>query len=264
MFAFEIKAARKVTLGWVITLITVTLMLMALYPTFKDAMDNSGIMDSLGDAFKLLGLHADMFGTPAGYFAGLVFLYISVCASIQAIMLGMRVMHKEWRDKTCDFLFSKPKTRLSIYAAKLSATGLLLLCTTGVYFIVTVPMTMLIADTTDISIGAFGRLAIVMLLLQLVFWAIGVLAGVVFHRVKAVLPVSLGIVFAFFALRMIESSGGETTFISYLTPFCYFNTFDITFKGSFDATFVALSLVIAAACLAAGAVIYRRKDIPTV
>jgi len=95
------------------------------------------------------------------------------------------------------------------------------------------------------------------------FMALGVVISVAAARIKAVLPLSLGLVFGFFIINMFGSVIGEET-IRYLTPFKYYDTAYIIQHGGYEGRFIAIEAVFIVVNVIASYFIYAKKDIHAV
>ncbi|MBD2868153.1 ABC transporter permease subunit [Paenibacillus arenilitoris] len=260
IFWYELKAYRGTTLLWTASLAGIVLLMMAMFPSFaKDADAFREVLQSMPEAvMKAVGLQLDSITSLIGFYS-YIFTYVTLCGSIQAMHLGTSILSKEGREKTADFLLAKPVTRGAVFAAKSLAALTLLLLTNAVFF----GAAGLIATAVKIASFDFGIFALItlsLLLIQLVFLAIGFAAALLLPRMKTVLPVTLGTVFAFFIISFIGASTGDGK-LRYLTPFQYFDRSYIAAHGGYEPEFLIASAVIAAVCLTYGIVRYAKRDV---
>ncbi len=115
MFLHELKAYRKSTIVWTCALVAVSILFLSLFPSFsKDVAEFNKILESFPEGVrKALGISIDTISTFIGFYS-YVFLYIVLCGSIQAMNLGVSILSKEVREKTADFLLTKPVTRMQV------------------------------------------------------------------------------------------------------------------------------------------------------
>ena len=66
----------------------------------------------------ITGISGFDLGTVSGYF-GVMFLYIALLGTIHALLLGSNIIAKEERDKTSEFLFTKPISRSRVINGKI-------------------------------------------------------------------------------------------------------------------------------------------------
>lgn len=262
VFLHECRAYRKTTLIWTLSLVGIMVLFMSMFPTIeKDIEDYKKVLDGFPDAMKqALGLQVETFGSVLGFYS-YVFVYISLCGAIQAMNFGTAIVSKEVREKTADFLLTKPITRKTILTAKVLAAFTSILFTSIVYLVASWLMVAAVA-TDEYSTKAFLLISISLFLLQVIFLAIGIFLSVYLPKIKSVLSVSLGTVFAFFIIGMLSSSGDE--YKRYLSPFKYFDSYYMIEHTSYEGAFLIVGLGIVAVAIIASYIYYTKKDIHSV
>ena len=262
VFFHECRAYRKTTLIWTLSLVGIMVLFMSMFPTIaKDIEDYKKVLDGFPDAMKqALGLQVDTFGSVLGFYS-YVFVYISLCGAIQAMNFGTAIVSKEVREKTADFLLTKPITRNTILTAKVLAAFTSILFTSIVYLVASWLMVAAVA-TDEYSTKAFLLISISLFLLQVIFLAIGIFLSVYLPKIKSVLSVSLGTVFAFFIIGMLSSSSAE--FKRYLSPFKYFDSYYMIEHTRYEGAFLLVGLGIVVVAIIASYIYYTKKDIHSV
>ncbi|MDQ6418825.1 ABC transporter permease subunit [Paenibacillus sp. LHD-117] len=263
MYLYELKAYRNTTLIWTGSIAALVLLMMSIYPSFaKDADAFREVIESMPEAvMKAVGIQLDTIASLLGFYS-YIFLYVTLCGSIQAMHLGASILSKETREKTADFLLSKPVTRGAVFASKTLAALTLLLLTNAVFF----AASSLIASAVKLEsfdYGTFALISLSLLLIQLVFLAIGIAAALLLPRMRTVLPVTLGTVFAFFIISFIGATTGDGK-LRYLTPFQYYDRAYIMEHSGYEPEFIAASAVIIVACTAFGILRYLKRDVHAV
>lgn len=263
MFLHELKAYRKSTAMWTIALILVVAFFMSLFPAIShDAAQFKKILAGYPVQIrKAFGVSIDSITSLLGFYS-YVFSYVILCGSIQAMNLGISVLSKEVREKTADFLLTKPVTRTEIITAKLLAA----FCSLMISNAILISAAFIIASVVskqDFAIDTFILISLTAVFVELMFMALGVVISVAAARIKAVLPLSLGLVFGFFIINMFGSVIGEET-IRYLTPFKYYDTAYIIQHGGYEGRFIAIEAVFIVVNVIASYFIYAKKDIHAV
>jgi ABC-2 type transport system permease protein len=263
MFLHELKAYRKSTIIWSVTLAAVVIMFLSMFPAFTS---NVAELRKLLEGYPLavrnaLGLSLDNITSLLGFYS-FIFLYITLAGAIQAMNLGTSIVSKEVREKTADFLLTKPVSRIQIMTAKLLAALTSLVITNMIYFVIASTMASVITSQA-FSMKIFVMISATLFFVQLIFLAIGVIVSVVVRKIKSVLPVSLGTVFAFFFISMFGSSIGDNN-LRYITPFKYFDSTYIVKNASYETSFIILEVVLIIIAVAASYIIYSKKDINAV
>ncbi|MEH7415974.1 ABC transporter permease subunit [Neobacillus drentensis] len=263
IFFHELKAYRKSTIIWTFSLIIVALLFLSMFPSFaKDADEFKKLLAGYPLAMrKAIGLNLENIFTILGFYS-YALTFTTLCAAIQAMNLGTGIVSKETREKTADFLLTKPVTRTQILTSKLLAAVTSLLMTNIVY-LVAVNIIASQVKTVDYSVKKFVMLSLTMFFIQLIFLAIGILFSVIIPKIKSVLTVSLATVFAFYFLGVISETSGDDV-KRYISPFKYFDNTYIIQHSNYEGSFLIAGAVIVAAAIAASYFIYTKRDVHAV
>jgi len=234
-----------------------------MFPTIAgDVEEFQKLMEGFPEAVKnAIGLNVESFGSILGFYS-YVFLYISLCGAIQAMNIGTSIVSKEVRDKTADFLLTKPVSRKMILTSKLLA-ALTSLVITNVVFLVAASIVFSMVKIEDYSIPIFLMISLSLFFIQLIFLSLGIITSVIVPKIKSVLTVSLGTVFAFFIISMLISTTGDEA-KRFLSPFQYFDTVYIIENASYELPFLLVGIGIIVISLVASYRIYTKKDIHAV
>jgi ABC-2 type transport system permease protein len=82
-------------------------------------------------------------------------------------------------------------------------------------------------------------------------------------KIKTVLPITMGIVFGFFVLQLLNQSLDDVK-IAFLTPFAYFDATSIIKTGGLKSGFLAIDFALIFIFVALTYVVYNKKDVPSV
>lgn len=263
MFLYEVKALRKSTITWTLSILALAALYLSLYQSIaKDAQDFKTLLGSYPPAIRaVLGINLDYITSLLGFYA-FIFSFIIICGAIQAMNLGLSILSKEARERTADFLLVKPVSRSSIVSAKLLA-ALTSLVITNILFIT---LTVLIANltNTDFSLKLFIMINLSMFFVQIIFAAIGMVISVFFKKIKTVLPLSLGVVFGFYFIGAFLVTDNSDKVERMLSPFKYFDVIYIIDHASYEAFYMILGGAIVVISIVASYIIYNKKDIHAV
>jgi len=259
----EMRANRKSTIIWSISLILLTILFMSMYTAFsKDAEEFINVMSNYPEPVRrAFGINLDDFFSILGFYSYPLSI-ITLCGAIQAMNLGTGIVSKEVREKTADFLLTKPVTRTAILTAKVLAAFFSLVITFVLFFAAAVLMANAV-KTDDFSLKIFFLLSLTVLLVQLIFMAIGIMVSVIARKLKSVLAVSLPIVFAFYFVGMFFDTTEEEA-KRYISPFKYFDTAYIMKHAGLEAPFLLAGAMIVILAIAASYFVYSKKDIHAV
>lgn len=260
MYLHELKAYRKSTIIWIVALVGSLAFFLSFFPSLaRDTHDYKQILEGYPEELrKAIGLSVDSLATLLGFYS-YMFVYIKLCGAIQAMMLGVSIVSKETREKTADFLLTKPVTRPQIITSKLLAALTLVVITNILFSSASILITSLV-KTGDYSLKTLLMLSITLFFIQLIFLALGSAVSVIFPKIKSVISVSLGIVFAFFMIGMI-SSGTDDKVLRYFTPFNYFDSFYIMDHSAYETSFIIVGAMIIIAAIVTSYIVYRKKDL---
>lgn len=263
IFVHEMKAYRKSTIIWSVSLVLIIALFMSFYPAFsKDAEGFQKIMEGYPEAIRnAIGFNLGDFFTILGFYC-FPLSFITLCGAIQGMNLGTSIVSKEVREKTADFLLTKPVTRTTVLTAKLMAAFVSIVMTNIVYLAVTIFIALQV-KTDDFSVKILIMLSLTMFFIQLIFLALGIIISVLVPKIKSVLTISLATVFAFYFLGMFSSTTGEEA-KRYISPFKYFDTAYIIKHESYEASFLWVGAVIIILAITASYIIYAKKDIHAV
>jgi ABC-2 type transport system permease protein len=259
----ELRAYRKSTIIWTISLIAVLALFMSFFPSFtKDTEEFRKLLEGYPVALReAFGINLDNFFSILGFYCyGLSF--VTLCGAIQAMNLGTSIVSKEVREKTADFLLTKPVTRTAVLTNKLLAALISIFITNIVYLAAATLLAYQVA-TVDFEVSIFILLSLTVFFVQLIFLAIGIIISVIVQKIKSVLTVSLATVFAFYFLGMFSSTSGDGV-KRYLSPFKYFDTAYIIENSSYEGPFLITGAVVIVMAIGASFFIYTKKDIHSV
>lgn len=260
IYKHELKANLKTTLAWVVTLCGLVTVMMTFYPMLKsEAEAFLKMLDSFPQAMKaIMGIVVENFTTTIGYYT-FAFTYTALFGAIQAMNLGVGIVSKEEREKTADFLLSKPVSRNRILTSKLFSVLTVFMFTNIAYSAVSLALVISMSEGR-FALTEFALINFSLFLLQLIFFSIGLVVSVFAKKIKAVLPVSLGLVFAFFAISAFAVTS-EDDKLRYITPFQYFKTDYILAQGAYETVYAVLGLSVIVIALITSYAVFKRRDI---
>jgi len=262
IFLHELKAYRKSIIIWSCSMAALAGLYIIMFSGLQgDIEDFKNLIKSMPEVVrKVLSIYVDSISTLEGFYS-FVFVYIVLCGAIQAMNLGLSIISKEVRDKTADFLLTKPVSREKILTSKILAALASLVITNIIYLIITLLMTLTVSS--EFSMKIFLMISFTLFFVQLIFMSLGVLVSVIAGKIKSVISISLSTVFGFFIISMLGSVIGDKA-IRYISPFKYFDYEYIVRNGAYEGKFIIIEIIFVIVSIAASYVIYTRKDIHAV
>lgn len=261
VFLRELRANRRSTITWTVSLCSILGIFMGMYPAFSGQVDSLyEVLENFPEAIRAaVNIQAETFLSVLGFYSYLL-NFVVLAASIQAMNLGVGMISKETTGKTADFLLTKPVRRTGVMTAKLAAALTMLLITNTVF----IAASYLAVASVDepFSATALVLMALTMLLSQLFFLGLGVLFSVTIPKIKSVVAVSLPTVFAFYIIGAIGDVL-ENVEVRWASPFRYYDYIHIIKTTSYETTYLVLGLAFAAVSIVASYVVFVKKDVHT-
>ncbi|WP_108669218.1 ABC transporter permease subunit [Peribacillus acanthi] len=263
IFLHEIKAYQKSTFVWTASLVLILILFMSMFPSItKEIVGFKKLLEGFPEGVrKSLGIQIESIGSLIGFYS-YAFTYITLCGAIQGMNLGVSIISKETREKTADFLFTKPVRRSYILYNKFLAAVISILIT-NVFYLIAANIIANIVKIENYNTTIFLLISFTLLFIQLIFLSIGILIALVFPKVKSVITISLGIVFMFFIIGMIASSDGKDIG-RYFSPFKYFDSSYIVQNSSYETSFLVTGIAVIIVSVVTSFIIYLKRDIQTV
>jgi ABC-2 type transport system permease protein len=233
------------------------------FSKFSAYVDNPEIievLDSMPPALlESFNMSAFNLTTVEGFF-GVMYAFLGLILSIAAVMWGSEIISKEERDKTVEFSLTLPVKRHALITAKTAAafTNCLLLS------LAAWGMNGVSAASYSPEPGFYRFLTqgmAALLILQVIFLAIGVFLGCALRQHKRAGSAAISILLGTYFFSVITGLKEEWDFLKYLTPFEYFDPSLILHESRIDPVFLWLSLGITTFCLAGAYLTYARRDL---
>lgn len=181
--------------------------------------------------------------SPLGYYLGM-YMWCSLVAFTHATVLGTTIIAKEERNRTAEFIFTKPYPRKTIIKGKIIAAVLNVAAMTLTATIANIGMLATQAKGESI-LGAIGITMLAMFLIQVLFLSAGMLLAARCKSNKRALSISVLFVLTSYVLMVIIEYVGTVDFLGFLSPFLYFPGAALVEKG-FNIFYILLTIIIAA------------------
>jgi ABC-2 type transport system permease protein len=174
-------------------------------------------------------------------------------------MLGNTLIYKEERDKTADFLMTRPVSRYQIVTSKLLAglTNIFIFDTVTIITAVFVLDNLDAGNITTELLLSFGALFFT----QLLFIAIGIFITVFSKKQKKAAPKTLFILIISYFIAIIVDLSDKLKFLKVFTPFKYFDAKDFMKVNHYELPYVIITLVLTVTLLIFSYKKYTKKDL---
>ncbi len=263
IYIHELKTNLKSSISYLAGMIVLSAFYVSFYQLFTDeASIFTKMLEGFPPAFQsAFGVDLQNIMSPMGYYAFVLF-YIILIASIQGMNLGISILSKEEREKTADFLMTKPASRSWILLSKLDAAVTIIVISNILFYLASyVSVSFIIKD--EFSLKIFTLLHLTVFIVEMIFLAIGFFIGVFLKRIKSTISITMAVVFGFFAIGAFAVNASDDK-MRYLSPFKYFDTAYILKNSSFELSYLIVGIAVIALCLVGSYLIYVNKDIDSV
>lgn len=244
IFWREMKANRKALIWWCIGIIGLVGSGMVKYAgmTATGQSMNDLVKDMPASLQAIFGFSGLDISSVTGYYA-MLFFYLLIMAAIHAVMLGAGLVAKEERDQTAEFLFVKPISRQAVLTSKLGAALVLVVIIQAVMLgsaLIFVPMYANGESVVNSILLLHGGMFIV----QLLFLTLGMAMAAASTHPKRAVSWATGVVLITYLLSIVIDMSGHLDFLTYVTPFKYFDAKHLIQDGSYSWVYILLSAVI--------------------
>ena len=259
IFWHELRRRWKGTLIWAAAMMAFMYLCMIKYELLAaDAAGSQQMMAAFPDTIKaVFGMVGFDLTTVAGYF-GICFIFIAVILAVHGGMLGARLLGNEESGRTSEFLYPKPRSRSQILTSKLLAGLVLVLAVWLATVVSSVAAIWQFADLSGFEVD-FGRLMTAALLVQLMLFAIGLLASCAGRACgEVVASLVIGISYALFVAAKLSP---DLAWLESISVFGWFDALDILTAHTLATSSVALSLGVKMVAISASYWLLKRRDI---
>jgi ABC-2 type transport system permease protein len=262
MFLKELRSYRKSLIIWCVAIVFMAISGMTKYEAYSSS--GQSINDLVGGMPKsmraVLGFSDVDLSTLAGYYS-ILFIYILLMALVHAVMLGAGIIAKEERDKTAEFLFVKPISRMKAITAKLMAA----LTNVVIFNLVSLVSLMAVMgkyNTHGEAVNGDVVLTMVgMFILQLLFLSIGSAIAAVKKKPKSAASIGAGFLLVTYILSIAIDLNDKLEGLKYLTPFKYFEAKEVMFGDGLELTFILLSAAIIVVLCFVTFIFFKKRDL---
>lgn len=260
----ELKSNWKPFLYWTLGLAVLVLAGFVKFLGFdaSTGADVSALMAQFPKVFlAMFGMAGLDIQSLPGYYAVLE-NFVLLLTSVYAIQLGANAVSRESIDKTYEFIFTKPRTRNTILAAKVLAALLFLTVFSVLNFAfshIALPIYK-IQNTISTQIFYFSFANYIV---GVFFLSLSVFLSTLFARAETGIKVENYAFMGFYVLAIIYDMLESPKLIQLLSPMRYFTAHDIL-ASLFSWTHLLIALLVSALAMQLAFVNFRKKDLSAV
>ncbi len=258
IFKKELKRTRKGLLIWSLIIGLTAYLGILEYPVLAPYSDM--LTDTLSLIPKIaqlvFGIYNVNLGDTMGYYI-VMYYWCGLIVFTHAIYTGASIIAKEQRDRTAEFLFTKPYKRWEIVLAKIYA-GFINILVVGVVAVV-MSLLALIPMPGGASIAGQVLLSGVgMFFTQCILMAIGLLCSAIGKTYRSGVTLAMVALIASYSL-MFFVQYIELPMLNFLSPLAYFSVSEVVTSG-LSGWYVLLAAVVIVGCITLTQRLYRSKS----
>ncbi len=258
----ELKANTRSFLVWSAAMVFLIFAGMMKYAAFAKTGESVNQLFSALPAglMKVLGIEPGMDLNSIGVFYSVFFLYFLLLTSVHGCLLGANIMAKEERDRTADFLLVKPiKRRQAVTAKVLAAATFVIL-----YNLVTSLASIVAVGSMNTSgrslTGPIFWVSLALLIIQVLFLSIGLFLGAWSKNAARASGIATAVILGTFVLKTVIDLSSGIDYLSFLTPFRYFDSLKVMFERQMRLPYILLSGSLTAALIAGTYYFFHKRD----
>ncbi len=259
---FEFKKYVGSLWFWIISLWSILVMFMAMYPVLaRDAALVDLVLQHYPEELlRAFGMSGGLsVATVAGFFA-FVFAFVQLCLAIQSAYYGFQFLSVEERELTADFLYSKPVSRSRLLLYKYVAAMAALLITNIGLIMGTFLSIEWFRGSSVYDVGVVISLLLSVPLFQLFFFSAGFLATALSKKITSVILPAVGLAFVLYAISALQRIVGGAL-LALVSPYNHFDPNYILQRGDWNMPLVTLSLVFIVAANVVAYFMFMRRDL---
>lgn len=230
IFRKELKRTRRGLIIWCAIVGLVSYMGILEYPVigqYTDVIASSlDLMPKLGQI--VFGVYEANLSDPIGYYI-VMYYWTGLIVFVHAIYTGGSIISKESRDKTAEYLFTKPYTRNTIVLAKMLA-GLANITIVGLLTMVMSMLAMIPISSESLLYRQIFISCVGMFITQIVMMMLGLLCSAIFKNYRFGMMASMIVLVVsycmMFFIQYIDASE-----LYFLSPLTLFSAYEVVNDG---------------------------------
>ena len=245
MFKREFKINLKSLILWTGILLAIYILIFAIYPsliTEETKIVLEQMLNSMPQEM-LESFNMDIVGIESayGWFKTEGYIFLTIIGGLYAAILGSTILLKEESDKTIEFLYSKPVSRVKIITSKILCGIVNILIFT---FAVTIVNGIALSGIEDFRIKEYLMISIIPILLYYMLFFIMLFVSTFFKKTKKAMTIGIGLVFISYFMQIIGNMGEKIEIIKNISLFEFVSSRYIILNNSLDIKYLLLGIAI--------------------
>ncbi len=266
LYFHDLKRNRRSFILWSFIIILFTQVCMIFYPILMqgEMVEQIKIVVEnpyMSGLLKAFGTDGDKITDLLGFYTTYYGMYIVLFSCIYVSLLFSRIISEEERNKTADFLLSKPITRNEFVLTRLSSGMTYIFLINILMYTASIVALEIYRGESVYSITNFNVLSVYTLLLNITFAVIVLVVSLYMKRGKSLSGFSIGFVLFMYFLNNISKISEELSFIGYLSPFNYSRNDVLTDSYGIDLERILFFSIVITLCVILSFKHFSKKDI---
>ena len=262
MLKREFKVNLKSFIIWLSILIIMFLFIFLIYP-YIITDDTMKSMDELmkvfpEDVLKAFNMDMSSISTAYGWLKSEGFMFILLVVGFYSSYLGGSILLKEENDKTIEYLSSLPIKRSRIVTNKI-IVGItyiiLMVLILGVFNYIALKL------SCDFEEKQYLLLSITPLFIGLPLFGINLFISTFMHKTKAVVGISLGMVFIFYLLNVLSEISSNVEVLKYFSIYTLADVRNVITDITINPIYVLVSFSITIVFIISSYIVYNKKEL---
>ena len=254
----EIKSQKMSILIWSLSIGLLVAICILMYPEMKSEMDGINEMfSSMGSFTAAFGMDKLNFGTLLGFYAVEGGNILGIGGAFFASIIAISALMKEEKERTAEFLFTHPVSRIKVIAEKLAGVYIIILILNITVFICSAAAVCIIGEEIDWKTVILFHLAYLLMQYEIA----GICFGISAFISKAGIGIGIGIAALMYFFNIIANISESAGILKYLTPFGYTEGADIINDGKLRTEYLIVGMVLMLTGICVAFIHYNKKDI---
>ena len=258
VFKQELKSQRLPILIWSLAIGFLIAFCVLMYPEMKSEMDSvSDMFSKMGNFSQAFGMDKLNFGTLIGFYAIEGGNMLGIGGAFFSAIIAISALAKEEKERTAEFLFTHPVSRVRVITEKLLSVYAIILILNAIVLVCSVCSIFIIGEKVEWDILFLFHTA--SLLMQ--FEIAGVCFGISAFISRSGLGIGIGLAAMMYFINLIANVSSSAKGLKYITPFSYTEGSDIINDAALDVSYIIPGMALMCAGIVAAYVKYAKKDL---
>ncbi len=254
----EIKSQKLVIIIWSLSIGLLVAACVLMYPDMKSQMDGvNDMFSSMGNFTAAFGMDQLNFGTLVGFYAVEGGNMLGIGGAFFAAIIGVSSLMKEEKERTAEFLFTHPVSRIRVITEKLISVFFIVIILNVIVFVCSILSIVMIDE--EIFLKELILFHLAYLFMQ--FEISGICFGISAFIKKAGIGIGIGVAGLMYLLNIVANISEDAKVLKYITAFGYTEGADIINNQEINIDYLIPGMIMMVVGIIIAYVKYNSKDI---